>query len=346
MRRVLPFLLAALALGACHDSSSGGATAFDPLVTNLIQTQTTETGAPIEVNGRTFAFQPKRTPSTTSSRPTAARWSSSPMRPGLPSAALLALALPLAAHDHWIAPSSFAPAAGERVDLHLRVGHPSAYEEQPRDPRRSVRFELHGPDGVQPILGLDGRSPAGILRARTAGLATVVYQSDHAFVEIEPAKYAQYLAEEGLDEIAAERAQRGEDSRPGRDSYLRCDKALLLVGGESEARDRRFGLPLELVLESGAHAWSPGDELVVRLEFQGQPLANRQVELLRLSAPHTTVLARTDAQGVARFTPDSAGPWLASSVHQRRATREQQLEGDWEGFWASLAFELRAREAP
>ena len=56
MRRVLPFLLAALALGACHDSSSGGATAFDPLVTNLIQTQTTETGAPVEVNGQTFAF--------------------------------------------------------------------------------------------------------------------------------------------------------------------------------------------------------------------------------------------------------------------------------------------------
>lgn len=46
---------AALALASCHDDSSGAA-AFDPLVTNLIQTQTTETGAPVEVNGRSFVF--------------------------------------------------------------------------------------------------------------------------------------------------------------------------------------------------------------------------------------------------------------------------------------------------
>jgi len=54
-RRIL-VLAAALALAACHDSDGSGATAFDPLVTNLIQDQTTETGAPVEVNGKTFAF--------------------------------------------------------------------------------------------------------------------------------------------------------------------------------------------------------------------------------------------------------------------------------------------------
>jgi len=55
MRRTL-FLAAALALAACNDDNGSSATAFDPLVTNLIQTQTTETDQPVEVNGKTFAF--------------------------------------------------------------------------------------------------------------------------------------------------------------------------------------------------------------------------------------------------------------------------------------------------
>jgi hypothetical protein len=54
MRRPL-LLAAALVLAACHDGDSG-ATAFDPFVTNLIQGQTTETGEPVEVEGRTFSF--------------------------------------------------------------------------------------------------------------------------------------------------------------------------------------------------------------------------------------------------------------------------------------------------
>ena len=54
--RTMLFLAATLALAACHDSDGSGATAFDPLVTNLIQDQTTDTGEPVEVNGKTFAF--------------------------------------------------------------------------------------------------------------------------------------------------------------------------------------------------------------------------------------------------------------------------------------------------
>ena len=252
-----------------------------------------------------------------------------------------ALAQPLGAHDHWIAPSSFTPAAGERVDLRLCVGHPSGYEEQPRDPCRIERFELVGPEGVKPILGLDGRSPAGFFRPRAAGAVTLVYQSDHAFVEIEPAKYAQYLAEEGLDDVAAERERRGEEARSGRDSYLRCDKALLCVGeGTTEVRDRSLGLPLELVLETDLRAWTPGEDLVVRLELEGRPLAGRQVKWMRLAAPHTITLSRTDEHGRARFRPDAAAAFVASAVHQRRASPERGLEGDWEGLWASLSFAL------
>ena len=52
----LVLCVAAPLLGACHDSDGSVATGFDPFVTNLIQGQTTETGAPVPVEGQTFVF--------------------------------------------------------------------------------------------------------------------------------------------------------------------------------------------------------------------------------------------------------------------------------------------------
>jgi hypothetical protein len=56
LSKLLLFVVATPLLGACHDSDGSGATGFDPFVTNLIQGQTTETGAPVPVEGQTFVF--------------------------------------------------------------------------------------------------------------------------------------------------------------------------------------------------------------------------------------------------------------------------------------------------
>ncbi|NOT31683.1 MAG: DUF4198 domain-containing protein [Planctomycetes bacterium] len=264
--------------------------------------------------------------------------------------AWLVLAPTLAAHDHWIAPTSFRPAVGERIELSLRVGHPQQFEQQPRDPRRFTRFECWAPGApsAQPVLGLDGKTPAGLFKAKQPGAHLFVYQSNHAFVEIEAAKYAGFLAEEGLDDVLAERERRGESALPGRDSYLRFDKALVRVadgpadGFERDGFERNVGLPLELVLETNPYAWKPEQPLRLCLELAGQPLQGRQIKLVRLTAPHLVLLARTDEHGRAEFLPASAGPFAAFAVHQRRAQPEQSLEGDWEGLWASFAFELGA----
>jgi len=248
-----------------------------------------------------------------------------------------------AAHDHWIAPSSFRPEPGMRVDLELRIGHADAPELQVRDSRRIVSFESFGATGEGvAVLGFDGKSPAGLLRPKEPGTYLVAYQSDHAYVELEPARYAEYLKLEGLDDVAAERARRGELELPGRDSYARYDKCLLTIGGADAPRagfDRALGLPLEIVLERDPRAAKPGEPLLVRLLFEGRPLAERQIKLVALTAPHTITLTRTDAEGRARLTPTRGGPSALFAVHQRRTTSEQGLPGDWQGFFASLTFE-------
>jgi uncharacterized GH25 family protein len=252
-----------------------------------------------------------------------------------------------AAHDHWIAPSSFRPEPGARVDLALSIGHADAPELQVRDPRRIVRFEsFHGAGEGVKVLGLDGKTPAGLLRPKDVGTCLVAYQSDHAFVELEPAKYAEYLKLEGLDDVATERAKRGELDLPGRDSYARYDKCLLTVGGAAAASagfERVLGLPLELVLTTDPRTLEPGAPLTALLLFEGRPLADRQLKLIALDAPHTITLARTDAKGSARLSPPGPGRYALFAVHQRRTTPDQNLPGDWQGFFASFSFEVGGR---
>jgi hypothetical protein len=52
----LVLLTAACALGACHDDDGSDARGFDPFVTDLIQNQTSESSAPVAVEGQSFVF--------------------------------------------------------------------------------------------------------------------------------------------------------------------------------------------------------------------------------------------------------------------------------------------------
>jgi hypothetical protein len=269
------------------------------------------------------------------------------------------LAAPVRAHDQWLAPSSFAPRSGERVDVHLFLGHASAPEEVPRRPERILRLELVEGDSARAIPGRDLHAPFGIVRPRASGASWLVYQSKPACVEIEPAKCLAFLAEEGLDDVGAARAAAGESEQPWRERYARFAKALLCVAAtgatgsaaESQAPpskgfDRRLGLELELSLASDPSRWSAGEPLDIVLELDGKSLAGRQVKLVSLDGTGEPLLVRTDELGRARFQPPRGGAWGAFAVHERRAsplpsegTADEPVV-DWEGLWASLTFEL------
>jgi hypothetical protein len=57
--------------------------------------------------------------------------------------ALLLAAAPAAAHDYWLVPGTFAPAAGKPVAVRLVVGDGGAgAEERPWQPGRTTALEL------------------------------------------------------------------------------------------------------------------------------------------------------------------------------------------------------------
>lgn len=270
--------------------------------------------------------------------------------PGCPSFRCAVLGLLLSAsaagaHDLWIEPSSFHPARGERIAIRIRVGEHFKGDLVPRSSQRIERFAAVAPPapdaaGLElPLPGVDGTDPAGLATLPLPGTWILVYDTNHAFVELDGPKFESYLTEEGLERISALRSQAGKTAARARDMYSRCAKSLIVVEGEGQTGyDRVLGLPLELVPEASPAALPAGGELPVILLYRGEPLAGALVVAIRKDQPMAKVSARTGKDGRVRLRLDGPGDWLIKAVHMIPAPAKSGA--DWESFWASLTFRM------
>ena len=87
-----------------------------------------------------------------------------------------------------------------------------------------------------------------------------------------------------------------------------------------------------------------GQDLPVRLTYQGQPLAGALVVAINQASPAEKLRARSDKDGRVRFRLPRAGMRLIKAVHMIPAPAEGHA--DWESFWASLTFDLPADDVP
>ncbi len=247
---------------------------------------------------------------------------------------LLLLALPAAAHDFWIEPSTFRPPVGVTFTAALRVGQDFLGDAVPRSSQLIERFIVRDADGERPVVGIENRDPAGYIRIGTPGAALIGYRSRPYPLTLEAAKFEDYLRVEGLDSIIALRAKRGDSAKPDKEIFSRCAKAMVVSGdAKPSGYDKPLGFRLELIPET-----SPlGATARFRLLFEGKPLAGALVTALPQNGATVALRGRTDAQGRVEFAFPKNGVWLVKSVHMIPAPSDSGAE--WESLWASFTFE-------
>lgn len=249
----------------------------------------------------------------------------------------------LRAHDFWIEPSTFHPAVGSTVAARLMVGQGFRGEPLPRNPALILKFVLASEAGETPVGGRAADDPAGTVTIASAGLQLLGYRSANSFVSLEGKKFEDYLRDEGLEKIVAERARRGESQKPSRELFSRCAKALLQTPESGPSGfDRALNFTLELIPEKSPYAVHPGDELPIRLLFEGKPLEGALVAALPYEHPEQRLSERTDSKGRVRLRLPQGGVWLVKAVHMVAAPAAEESRADWQSLWASLTFELPA----
>ena len=255
--------------------------------------------------------------------------------------ALVLSAVPLAAHDMWIEPSSFVPQTGNVVGLRLRVGQDFLGDPIPRDPELIDQFISVDSSGRKPVYGRDGADPAGLVRITDPGVVVFGYQSRPKPIVLSATTFNQYLREEGLDAIAELRQRRNQTSNDAREAFERCAKSLVRYGTPMDAQaDRVLGLTLELVAEKNPYTMQAGQELPVSLTYLGRPLPGALVVAMNRANPMAKIMSRTDNKGRVTFRLPQDGIWLIKAVHMI-PSRDSAI-ADWSSFWASLTFELES----
>ncbi len=259
--------------------------------------------------------------------------------------ALLALGLmhwttlPALAHDFWIEPSSFRPKADERVQLGLRVGDHFKGDAVLRTNARIVKFIAVNDAGEQPIVGREGRDPAGLARFTEPGVTVIGYRSNNAFVELEGPKFEDYLKEKGLESVSKIRAEKSETAKKTREAYARCAKSLICIGDAAiKEGDRELGFTLEIVAETNPYLSKPGAEMRFRVMFEGKPLQNALIFASNKSDATNPLNARTDEHGRVSFRLEKPGTWMIAGVHM---TAAKEVDASWQSYWASLTFDLQ-----
>lgn len=258
-------------------------------------------------------------------------------------AAILVLAAPsdAVAHEFWLEPSDASPAESDTVTAVIKVGEMMNGTELPFLSHRFTRFTVTTPEATYDVKRREGDRPAVAYDHEEPGLHIIAHEAEPMQTRFGTWKeFTEYLAYEGLDQIAVEHKERGLPVGPVIEDYSRHAKALLQVGPVQPGdADRALGLQLELV--AGANPYDPRVETVpVTLLWQGAPVSGLQLSVFRKAADGTVTreILRTDSNGKAmiRRMPDAAH--LLNAVQMLEGESSTPEPAGWHSHWASLYF--------
>ena len=265
--------------------------------------------------------------------------------------AALCSAMPVAAHEYWLAPSRYLPGPNRAIELSALAGTGFRGERKPFAPAHCVRLTVRAIRTLDltPVAREGGYTWARFAPSDSGG-AMFAFESDFTAITLPAATFDSYLVTEGLE---GPRAARANDPKvagtPGRERFRRCAKAWV-TGSDASRATMPMGLPLEVVPVT-----MPGQsaQLRVRILWLGQPLAGALVRTWRTPAAAdesptdaesrdslgVVWQQRTNASGETTVPAQQPGEWLVSVVHMIPGS--DRTAADWESTWASLTFQRR-----
>ena len=249
------------------------------------------------------------------------------------------------AHEYYLLPQDFTPAAGTSANVDHRLGQKFNGNQMPWITLWNVRSEMWQNGKSKPAKGIDGDKPALKILPEKTVLTAVIHQSNVDFLTFKTwEKFVNYTNKEGMAHAQQASNDGIKPKEKLKEAYVRYAKTLITPAGSSEGVDTPTGLKIELIALKNPMSLSKTDPMPVQLLFDGKPLSGANLKVfvgIDTEAAHRII---TDADGKADVPADGAGPYLLNAIHMTEPQSEiaKSRNAHWESFWASLTFR-RAR---
>lgn len=248
-------------------------------------------------------------------------------------------------HEYWFEPDNFFLKLRETTALHLFVGSGLKNdEERAYQASKTNSFQMFSSSGTFDMrtMAEDDRSPIVNFSADRSGTYLLAMERNWSYIELKPEEFDEYLREDGMEYIIAERMRLGESKKEGRERYSRFLKTLIQVGGShSGVAKSRIGARIEIVPLDNPYSKKAGDSLNLQVYFDGEPLSGKTVMGdNRFGDQFASQKLVTDKYGKVTIKLDRKGTWLVRLVYMQRCERNCG-DADWESFWAALSFGVR-----
>ncbi len=249
------------------------------------------------------------------------------------------------AHEFWFEADKFFVAPKEETAVHLYVGEALKHdEERAFQLLKTNLFRLYSVDNNSDLKtpANDEKMPAYNFSAEKAGNYMFALERNWSFISLALKDFEEYLREDGMEYIIAEREKLGESGKIASERYSRFLKTLLQVGDKHDATFKKIaGMKLEIVPLENPYAKKVGDNLKLQVLFDGKPIADKTVFANnRETTDISTQKLKTDKNGKFSVKLDRKGVWLIRLVFMQRCQTDCK-EADCESFWGSFSFGIK-----
>ena len=244
-------------------------------------------------------------------------------------------------HEFWIQPDKFIYKHGEPVNIKFLVGENFTGENWTGDKDKIKSLRLYFGDVTDKNFDDNlGKNKGDSLQIAVLdeGTVMVTLNTTNSFIDLEAAKFNDYLREDGLTEALKYREKNGDTAKNGLENYQRSVKTIFQVGSRfTNVYKQKTNLPLDIIPAEHPYTVSKDGNFKVKLFFMDEKLKNTKVRVWhKLDDKISQEEYMTDDDGEIKFFLSPEGEWMISCVKMVRL--EDDPKAEWQSYWGSLTW--------
>ena len=245
-------------------------------------------------------------------------------------------------HEMWLETDTFQIDTNEILEINIKIGEKLQGSNRPYIPNNIEEFYWSQNGKKIDVNSRLGDSPAFSEVINNDGLTSIVYISKPSYLTYDTIqKFEKFANHKDLGPVKKLHASLGFPEKNFKETYRRFAKVIVGVGSSS-GQDSNFGLLTEFILLNNPYTDKNQNILKLKLNYQGKPRSNVQVEVFERSLDDKVSIfkTKTSKNGIIIIPVKKGYDYLFDAVKLRKADPLSKQKAVWETLWATLMINI------